>query len=86
MVTVKIIPNEKYGPRGKLADAELHFGPEERRMTGRYIVTRMVKDRRVPKRYQRAGWKAFDTRHIDHGQVWPTKAEAQADADWLNRR
>jgi hypothetical protein len=51
----------------------------------RYIVTRMKKDRTVPLRYQRSGWMAFDTRHQRHGQVWPSKAEATADADRLNR-
>lgn len=51
----------------------------------RYIVTRLKKDRTVPARYQRRGWQAFDTSHRSHGQVWPTKAEAQADADRMNR-
>lgn len=52
----------------------------------RYIVTRMKKDPKVPARYQRAGWMAFDTRHQQHGQVQPTKALAQADANHLNAR
>lgn len=51
----------------------------------RYLVTRMVKDPRVAPRYQRSGYMAFDTRHTRHGQVWPTKAEAEADAERLNR-
>jgi len=52
----------------------------------RYIVTRMVKDRAVPKRYQRSGWMAFDTLHKQQGQVWPHRDEAQRDADRLNGR
>jgi len=51
----------------------------------RYIVTRVKKDRAVPTRYQRAGWMAFDTKHQQHGQVWPTKADAVADATRLER-
>lgn len=27
----------------------------------RYIPTRVIKDKRVPKRYQRSGWIVFDT-------------------------
>ena len=51
----------------------------------RYIVTRMKKDQNVPKRYRRAGWMAFDTKHVRHGPVWPTKAEAEKDAATLER-
>ena len=29
----------------------------------RYIPTRVVADKRVPKRYQRSGWIVFDTRN-----------------------
>ena len=29
MMTVKIVPNEKGNPPSKLADAELHFGPQQ---------------------------------------------------------
>jgi len=28
----------------------------------RYIPTRITKDKRVPKRYQRSGWIVFDTK------------------------
>lgn len=53
-------------------------------MTPRYIVTRVKKDPKVPKRYQQSGWMAFDTKHVQHGQVWPKKSQAQSDADYLN--
>ena len=46
----------------------------------RYIVVRMVKDTKVPHRYQRSGWKAFDTLHKTHGQVWSSKREAEIEA------
>ena len=52
----------------------------------RYVVTRMKRDRSTPPRYQHHGWMAFDRYHRQHGQVWPTKAEAQTDADRLTRR
>jgi hypothetical protein len=32
-------------------------------MTKRYIPTRVVADKRAPKRYQRSGWLVFDTRN-----------------------
>lgn len=51
----------------------------------RYILTRVIRDRMVPKRYQRSGWMAFDRLHTRHGQVWPTKPEAQGDLARLNR-
>jgi len=51
----------------------------------RYVVTRMKGDPKVPVRYRRSGWMAFDTLHKRHGIVWPTKAEAEAEANVLSR-
>ncbi len=52
----------------------------------RYLLTRMKADPAVAKRYRRSGWMAFDTQHTQHGQVWPTRAEAVADVARLNTR
>jgi hypothetical protein len=52
----------------------------------RYFVTRVKKDAAVPRRYRRAGWLVFDRLHHQHGQVWPTKPEAEAEAALLNTR
>lgn len=51
----------------------------------RYKVTRMKADKSVPIRYQQSGWMPFDTQHKRHGQVWPTRAEAEAEARLLER-
>ena len=51
----------------------------------RWVVTRMKRERSVPKRYQRSGYMAFDTQHHQHGQVWPTRIEAKQDALRLGR-
>jgi hypothetical protein len=45
----------------------------------RYNEEQMKSDPRVPRRYQRSGWMAFDTLHQQHGPVQPTKAEALKD-------
>ncbi len=63
------------------------FNADMRRIAAsepRYILTRMTRDRMVPKRYQRSGWMAFDRYHRQHGQVWPSKAEAQTDVARFN--
>jgi hypothetical protein len=52
----------------------------------RYVLTRMKADRAVATRYQRSGWMAFDRTHQDHGQVWPSRAEAAKDVARLNSR
>lgn len=54
----------------------------------RFIVTRVIRDPRVPARYQRSGWICFDTKHptAQNIGVWPTRAQAQAEADRSNRR
>ena len=51
----------------------------------RYVVTRMKGDPKVPARYRQSGWMAFDTLHKRHGSVWPTRAEAEAEANVLSR-
>jgi len=57
----------------------------EMKTTKRYIVTRMKKDKRVEQRYQREGWMAFDTLHVKHGIIWPTRDDAKLDTRILNR-
>lgn len=54
----------------------------------RFIVSRVLRDRRAPARYQRSGWVCFDTAHptAQNLGVWPTRAEAQAEADRCNAR
>ena len=53
------------------------------RKAARYTITRMAGDPSAPPRYRRSGWMAFDTQHQQHGQVWPTKAEAACEAERL---
>jgi hypothetical protein len=57
-----------------------------RKLAERYTVARIVKDRSVPPRYRQSGWMVFDTKHQRHGQVWPTKAEAEQDAARMNQQ
>lgn len=53
--------------------------------TNRYIPTRVVADKRVPKRYQRSGWLVFDTAHpISNHLFVNTKREAKSIADSRN--
>ena len=54
--------------------------------TKRYIPTRVIADRRAPKRYQRSGWLVFDTRNPIASHLFVnTKYEAQSIADTRNR-
>ena len=47
MMTVKIIPNEKGNPPGKLADAELHFGATAGPLAGLKFVGFGIWERRT---------------------------------------
>ena len=51
----------------------------------RYIPTRVVADKRAPKRYQRSGWIVFDTqRPISSHLFVNTRKEAQGICDTRN--
>jgi hypothetical protein len=43
---IKIVPNDTGNPPGKLADAELHFGPEDGALTGLKLIGFSVWERR----------------------------------------
>lgn len=45
-MTVKIIPNDKGNPPGKLADAELHFGESDGALNGMKLIGFNVWERR----------------------------------------
>jgi hypothetical protein len=45
-MTVKITPNDKGNPPGKLADAEIHFGPESGPLEGLKLIGFGVWERR----------------------------------------
>jgi hypothetical protein len=54
--------------------------------TKRYIPTRVVADKRAPKRYQRSGWLVFDTKAPISSHLFVnTRKEAQSIADTRNR-
>ena len=54
-------------------------------ITKRYIPTRVVADKRVPKRYQRSGWLVFDTKHPISAHLFVnTRQEAKSIADSRN--
>jgi hypothetical protein len=47
MLTVKIIPNDKGNPPGKLADAELHFGVDAGPLDGLKLIGFSIWERRT---------------------------------------
>jgi hypothetical protein len=51
----------------------------------RYIPTRVIADKRAPKRYQRSGWLVFDTRNPISSHLFVnTRSEAKSIADSRN--
>ena len=51
----------------------------------RYVPTRVVADKRQPKRYQRSGWLVFDTRNPISSHLFVnTRYEAKHIADTRN--
>jgi hypothetical protein len=46
MITVRITPNDRSTPPGKLADAELHFGPEAGPLAGLKLIGFGIWERR----------------------------------------
>lgn len=47
MLTIKITPNETSNPPGKLADAEIHFGPEAGILAGLKLIGFSIWERRT---------------------------------------
>jgi hypothetical protein len=45
-ISVKFVPNDKGAPAGKLADAEIHFGPDAGLLAGLRLVGFAVWERR----------------------------------------
>lgn len=54
-------------------------------MTKRFVPTRVVADKKAPKRYQRSGWLVFDTKNPISGHLFVnTRQEAKSICDTRN--